>query len=167
MKTLTIFLSLVTASLAADLNWPQYGGPHRNFMVDSTGLADKWPAAGPRKLWSRALGEGYSEISADGGQLFTMVRRGSQEVVISLDAATGKTLWEHPYNSPENGMALENGPGPHTTPLIVGDRVYTTGINALLNCLDKKTGKLVWSKDLYKEFPGATQMDRGYSTSPL
>ena len=62
---------------------------------------------------------------------------------------------------------MENGAGPHTTPLVLGDRVYTTGILAVLNCLDKQTGKLLWSKDLYKDFPGATRMDRGYSTSPI
>ena len=157
----------MTLAAAAGFEWPQYGGPHRDFTADSTGLADQWPAGGPKKLWSRPLGEGYSEIAVDGGQLYTMYRKGAQEVVISLDAASGKTLWEYPYSSPENGMALENGPGPHSTPLIVGDRVYTTGINGVLNCLDKKSGKLLWSKDLYKDFPGATKMDRGYSTSPL
>jgi len=171
MKTLTSFFVFVMTLPAADLNWPQFGGPHRNFMVDSTGLADQWPAAGPKKLWSRPLGEGYSEISVDGNALFTMYRRNSngadQEVVVSLDAATGKTLWEYAYSAPANGMALENGPGPHTTPLVLADRVCTVGINAILNCLDKKSGKLLWSKDLYKDFPGSTHMDRGYSTSPI
>jgi outer membrane protein assembly factor BamB len=165
-----IFLaSLVTVScFAADLpEWPQFGGPHRNFMVDSTGLASQWPAAGPKQLWSRPLGEGYSGIAVDHGMLYTMYRTGDNEVAIALDAATGKTRWEHPYPAPESGLALENGPGPHTTPLIIGDRVITVGILARLQCFDKKSGELRWSKDLYKEFPGATHMDRGYSTSPI
>src|SRR5215471_1523751 len=154
--------------LAASMgDWPQFGGPHRNFTADSTGLASSWPASGPRKLWTRPLGEGYSGIAVDGGALLTMYRKGDQEVAIALDAATGKTLWEYPYSAGIGRMAMENGLGPHTTPLVVNDRVYTVGINAILNCLDKKSGKLVWSKDLYKEFPGSTHMDRGYSTSPV
>lgn len=170
MKPLSVFLFLVNACfclLAADAEWPQFGGPHRNFTADSTGLAASWPAAGPKKLWDRPLGEGYSGIAVDNGTLFTMYRKGDQEVMVALEAATGKTLWEYVYSAPGTGMALENGPGPHVTPLIVGDKVCTVGINALMHCFDKKTGKIVWSKDLYKEFPGATHMDRGYSTSPI
>src|SRR5687768_15017224 len=54
--------------------WTQWGGPHRNFMPDSKGLASAWPASGPKKLWSRALGEGHSAIAVDGGRLYTMYR---------------------------------------------------------------------------------------------
>ena len=52
------------AGRAAD-SWPHWGGPNRNFTVDSTGLADSWPEAGPLELWRRDLGEGYSSILVD------------------------------------------------------------------------------------------------------
>ena len=42
------------------LAWTQWGGPHRNFKTDATGLKDTWPSSGPRIVWKRALGEGYS-----------------------------------------------------------------------------------------------------------
>src|SRR5258708_5008666 len=83
---------------AASAGWPQWGGPNRNFVVDSKGLASAWPAGGPKKLWSRALGEGHSSIAVDGGRLYTMyrplgmlaaVRRSQEEVVAALDASTG------------------------------------------------------------------------------
>ena len=64
------------------------------------GLASNWPATGPRRLWRRDLGEGYSAISAEGGKLFTMYRKDEQEVAIALDSATGKTLWEYAYDAP-------------------------------------------------------------------
>jgi outer membrane protein assembly factor BamB len=60
---------------------------------------------------------------------------------------------------------VENG-GPHVTPLVTANAVYTAGVLANLVCLDKKTGKVLWSHDLYREFSG-TPMDRGYSASPL
>jgi outer membrane protein assembly factor BamB len=164
-----LFLAAAVFTTAANLpEWPQFGGPHRNFTADSTGLADSWPSTGPRKLWERPLGEGYSGIAVDNGTLYTMYRKGNDEVAVALNAATGKTLWEYSYNAAFiPGLAMENGAGPHSTPLILDDRVCTAGILAKLNCFDKKTGKLLWSKDLYKDFPGSTKMDRGYSGSPL
>jgi len=42
--------------------WLGWGGPRRNFTSDSKGLADTWPPDGPKRLWSRPLGEGHSSI---------------------------------------------------------------------------------------------------------
>src|SRR5437667_2051259 len=77
------------------LGWTQWGGPNRNFTSDSKGLASSWPASGPRKLWSRALGDdGYSGIAVEGGRLYTMYRRAAklwqigkvdQEIVVALE----------------------------------------------------------------------------------
>src|SRR5580658_1587697 len=73
---------------AANLpEWPQFGGPNRNFIVDSAAVADVWPVAGPKKLWSRPMGEGYSGIAVDSGTLYTMYRKGNDEVAVALDAA--------------------------------------------------------------------------------
>jgi hypothetical protein len=80
-------------------NWHQWGGPQRNFNVQSAPLAP-WPAAGPRQLWRRPLGEGYASILVDQSTLVTMYRRGDAEVVVALDASSGRTLWEHVYDAP-------------------------------------------------------------------
>lgn len=160
-----IFLFSKVFLLAAD--WPQWGGPHRNFILDSKKLAKSWPKEGPRRLWSRELGEGYSGIAVEGGRLFTMAHRGSQEVVLALESQTGKTLWEFAYEVTfPKSMNIDRGTGPHVTPLVVGMRVFTTGATGRLHCLEKSTGRLVWSHDLYREFDG-TVMVRGYSSSPL
>ena len=44
--------------------------------------------------------------------------------------------------------------------------MYAIGILGNLVCLDKKTGKKVWSHNLYSEFNGTFQ-DRGYAPSPV
>ena len=31
-------------------DWPQWGGPQRNFQVTGVQLADQWPEQGPRRL---------------------------------------------------------------------------------------------------------------------
>ena len=150
----------------AQAEWPQWGGPQRNFVSQSKDLAASWPANGPKQLWNRALGEGHSSIIVDGKTLYTMYRQGEQEVVIALEAGTGRTIWEHKYEAPAAGMDYEYGRGPHATPLLIGELLYTVGALGKLHALDKKTGKVVWSHDLWTEY-GGTKRDRGYSCSPL
>jgi YHS domain-containing protein len=152
-----------TTALAQSSDWPQWGGPHRNFVSDTKGLATTWPATGPQRLWQRELGDGYSGIAVERGMLFTMYRKAENEVVIALDAQSGKTLWEYSYAapfSPEYDMT--NGPGPHATPLVSNDFVFTSGATGKLHCLDKKSGKVLWSHDLLGEFHGTLRVN-GYS----
>jgi len=160
---------------AARGDWTQWGGPGRNFMSDATGLASSWPAGGPKKRWSRELGEGHSSILVEGGRLYTMyrplgkppiVRRSQEEKVIALDAATGATIWEFTYPASTDGIDFSEGAGPHATPLIVGNRLYATSSRRELFALDKATGKRLWSHDFIKEY-GAPGPNRGYSCSPL
>jgi hypothetical protein len=55
---------------------------------------------------------------------YTMYRRGSDEIVLAADAATGKTIWEYRYNASFRGnLAMDNGSGPHATPLVTGNGV--------------------------------------------
>jgi outer membrane protein assembly factor BamB len=165
----------VASIKAADSAWLQWGGPRRNFMVDTAGLADAWPSGGPKQLWTRSLGEGHSAIVVDGNRLYTMhrpggmltmVRRSQQETIAAFDAATGKTVWEYTYGSATGDLNLSEGAGPHSTPLIIGNLLYTASSRSEVFALDKSSGKLVWSHDLVKEF-GAQQDDRGYSASAI
>jgi outer membrane protein assembly factor BamB len=154
-------------------SWTQWGGPRRDFMSDSTGLASSWPASGPKKLWSRNLGEGHSSVLVENGRLYTMYRQitrqpvvSHEEVVAALDAASGKTIWEFKYPSSPNGIQFDQGFGPHSTPLIVGNRLFAASSRSELFALDKTTGKRIWSHDFVKEF-NAPLTGRGYSGSPL
>ena len=164
---LALFLLMTTTARAQSSDWAQWGGPQRNFKSEAKGLAATWPEAGPRRLWQRELGDGYSAIAAEGGMLFTMYRKGDNEVVIALDAATGKTIWEFSYAAPfSQEYDTSNGPGPHATPLVAGNLVFTSGATGKLHGLDKKTGKSLWSHDLMKEFHGTIRVN-GYSCSPI
>lgn len=166
LASLVLFACAVTAAAQA-LDWPQWGGAHRNFVSDAKGLAAVWPEGGPRRLWQRELGEGYSAIAAEGGSLYTMSRRGEREIVIALDAATGKTLWEYAYEAPfSSDYSMENGPGPHATPTVAGERLFAAGATGKLHALDKRTGKLLWAHDLLNEYKGTLRVN-GYACSPL
>jgi outer membrane protein assembly factor BamB len=147
--------------------WTQWGGPHRNFRTEAAGLKDTWPAAGPRIVWKRALGEGYSAPAVENGVLYTMYGKPKTEVVLAANAETGATIWEHTTPMTfDSDAAGEMGNGPYTAPLIVGDRLFTTGVAGVLQCLDKKTGKVLWTQQLLADHQGSRLM-YGYSSSPI
>ena len=163
-------------SVDSSPSWPQWGGPGRDFQVKSTGLAEAWSEEGPPVLWRRRLGDGYSAIVAENDALFTMYRdatgeREGEEVVVSLDAGTGQTRWEHRYEEYlVEKMDPHWGSGPYSTPLIAGDRLFAVGVMARLQALDRRTGRLLWSRDLYNEFSMpriGMKTNRGYASSPL
>jgi outer membrane protein assembly factor BamB len=148
------------------VSWTQWGGPHRNFQTDASGLRDTWPASGPPVIWKRALGEGYSSPSVEGGVLYTMYGKPREEVVVAANAETGKTLWERANPMTFQTDYAEMGNGPYATPLVVGDRLFTAGVAGRLQCLEKKTGKLLWAQELWKDH-GGSRMMYGYASSPI
>ena len=155
----------VTQAIVED--WPVWGGKNRDFIVNTSGLADSWPASGPHKLWTRPLGDGYSAIAEEGGVLYTAFRRRLSDVITALDAATGKTLWEYDYvNLFTNSFSEKVGPGPYAMPQVIGDRVVTASATGKIHSLDKKTGKVKWSHDLYSEFH-ASHLEFGYACHAL
>jgi outer membrane protein assembly factor BamB len=162
-------VAVVQAEPGHAQDWLQWGGPKGDFTVASTGLAEKWPADGPRPIWKRPLGDGYSGILCKGDRLFTEYRDGEEAIVVSLDARTGATGWEHryPYKIwPEMDRGF--GLGPNATPLIVGDRIISISIDAHVRCLDLHSGKLLWEHDLPAEFGRRKRVEEyGYSGSPL
>ena len=160
--------------------WSQWGGPHRNFITDATGLADSWPESGPPVQWSRTLGTGHSAIISGDDRLYTMYRVGngqgregpweSEETVVALNAQTGETLWEYTYPSKLEDTSF--GSGPHATPLLVNNRVFTGGTNKQLYAFDAVSGEVLWSHDLVADFNAPPLLIRprvksGYGCSPL
>jgi outer membrane protein assembly factor BamB len=146
--------------------WRQWGGPHRNFQTEATGIKDSWPASGPPVVWQRPLGEGYSSPSVEDGVLYTMYGKSRQEVVLAANADDGKTLWEYTTPMTFQSDAPEMGNGPYATPLIVGDRLFTAGVAGRLQCFEKKTGKLLWTQQLWTDHRGSRLM-YGYASSPI
>ncbi|MCG8408218.1 MAG: PQQ-like beta-propeller repeat protein [Phycisphaerales bacterium] len=176
--------ALLTTGCASKSAWRQWGGPQRDFTVETVGLAQKWPDEGPTKLWSRELGDGYSSIVSNGHTLYTMYRGDDDhEVVVALDAKSGKTRWEYKYPAPyiefetdeideETGkkkiekQTTQFGSGPNSTPLLVNNRLYTIGFTGKMKCLSANSGKLIWSQDLYKDMNGS-YLRFGYAASPI
>ncbi len=154
----------VALAQAANANWPQWRGPNRDGISKETGLLKEWPAEGPSLVWKAAgAGRGYSSFSIANGRLFTMGLRGDREFVIAFDVATGKEAWATPHGS---AFRNDRGDGPRGTPTVDGDRLYALGGNGDLSALDTKTGRVVWTKNILREF-GGRNITWGISESPL
>jgi outer membrane protein assembly factor BamB len=168
ISRVTVGLALMSGAVwAASPEWGQWAGPNRNFQVVARPIAQLWPETGPRVLWKHPMPFGNSSVVVDGKRLYTMYRDGDSEVVVALEAATGKPVWEYKYPAVFlKGMNMNTGSGPHATPLVVGDRLYTVGVNGKFHCLNKKTGQVLWTRGLIEEI-GGNVMLRGYSNSPI
>ena len=160
-----LFISI--SSLAGEESWIKWGGPDTNFKVQSGKLASSWPDAGPPVLWKKKFGPGYSAILSENGKLYTVYRRDESDVVVCLEASSGKQLWESAFEAPvHKGQRLSFGTGPNASPVIHGNRIYSVSFGGLLVCLDKTTGKQLWSVDLVARY-GALIVNFGVSASPL
>jgi len=146
-------------------DWPQFLGPTRNNLCPETGLLASFPARGPKVLWEKTVGEGYSAPVIAGDRLILFHRVGKKDLVECLDAATGKPKWSFEYET-EYEDRLGKGNGPRSTPLISGKHVYTLAADGRLHCLDLETGKKVWVRALNDEY-GVAQGYFGVATSPL
>lgn len=165
-------LSLLPLALAAfGLNlcatdWPQWRGPNRDGISPEKGLLQEWPPSGPPLAWTvKTLGGGYGAPSVVQGRIFGMGYQAEDEVVWALEEGTGKELWSTRTTKADRGVGYPEGP--RCTPTVDGGLLYVLSAGGNLACLETKTGKLVWQKDLKQEL-GATMMSGwGFSESPL
>lgn len=137
-----IVLSL--AALAAD--WPQFRGPARDGISRETGLLRKWPPAGPRVLWSVPVGQGYAGAAIAGGLVFhnDYDETRSEWAVLCRTLAAGKQLWRFS----EVKKIRPNHAITRTVPAVDARFVFSIDPKCTLHCLNAKTGREVWRKDL-------------------
>ena len=161
-----VFVSLAHQVMAQSAaNWPQWRGPNRDGISKETGLLKQWPAEGPPLVWkATGAGRGYSSFSISNGRMYTMGLRGDREFVVAFDVATGKEVWATPHGSA--AYRNDRGDGPRGTPTIDGDRIYALGGNGDLSAIEAKSGKVIWSKNVLKDF-GGSNIRWGISESPL
>lgn len=164
-RSLWLAATLLASSFAAAEDWPQLLGPNRNGVYDGGDLATSWPEKGPRQLWKREVGAGFSNPVAGAGRLILFHRRGDKEIVESLDAKTGEPDWKFEYpSSYRDDFGFDEGP--RASPVIVAGQVYTFGAQGLLHCLQLAGGKKIWSVDTAKEF-GVRKGFFGVASTPL
>ena len=145
-------LVVTLSAQSPSTDWPQWRGPDRSGVSRETGLLREWPRSGPALAWSAAqLGAGYGSVAVAGDRVFVQGLKNRQSVITSLDRSSGKAVW-----SVALGSSGENdrGSGPRGTPTVDGDRVYALSENGDLVCLMAADGKVVWRRNILREFSG-------------
>ena len=131
-------------------DWPSFLGPSHNGVSTETRLSRTLP---PPLVWEFPKGTGYASPAILGDRLVFLHRVGNQEIIECLHAETGAGLWQFRYGTVfEDRYGYNNGP--RSSPVIdtTDSRVYTVGAEGPIHCLDLKTGKLVWKRDLHSEY---------------
>lgn len=162
--------SLALATLSASPlfagEWRQYVGPNFDRTTTETLASTKFPASGPKALWRVPMPNGFSSFSIADGRAFTQITREvegiEQEVVLAVEAGTGKELWSQPVGVKKYGHDGGNagagnntgGDGPRSTPTVDGSRVFVLSSDLVLASFEAASGKEVWKKDLLKEHGG-------------
>jgi outer membrane protein assembly factor BamB len=142
----------------------QFYGPKRNATLEEPRLETDWVAHPPKLLWKQTVGAGWSGFAVKEGLAITQEQREGSEYVVCYDVLNGATVWVHADDVRyENPLA---GEGPRATPTIDGERVYTFGATGTLNCLELRSGKVVWTKDAAKENEAGVP-SWGFASSPL
>ncbi len=138
----------VAASIAsaadAAAEWPGWRGPNRDGKSPDTGLLKAWAEGGPTLLWQvTGIGRGFSSVAVIGGSVYIT---GDTDGKLVLTALTmdGKAKWKVPIDR----AWTSNPSGARSTPMIDGGRLYLLSGNGVLACLNARTGKRHWARDL-------------------
>ena len=152
-----------TAAPATPTDWPQFRGPRGDGTSEGQGLLASWAGGGPKELWRRPIGEGFSSVAVRGDRLYTMGLDGEQETLFCLRLEDGELVWKAPVGPK---FSEEFGDGPRSTPAVDGERVYALSASGRLAALRASDGGKVWERDLLADLGGRMPL-RGYSPSPV
>lgn len=146
-------------------DWHRLLGPSDDATSPETHLRHDFPVEGPTKLWEVKKGEGYTSPAIEGDFLVFFHAMEGKETIECLHPESGQRYWTHSYEvTYRDRYGFANGP--RGSPVIGEGRVVTLGVTSVLTCLDLKTGRVAWQRDLRKEF-GVPQDFFGQGGTPL
>ncbi len=149
-------------------DWPEQRGPNRDGISKETGLPEKWTVNGENMLWRAPFG-GRSAPVIMGNRVYVQNPSGrgadEQERVMSLDADTGKVIWQYKFNvfqsdAPAHRVGWASPAADPET-----GNLYAIGAGGFLVALSKD-GKRLWDRSIGEEF-GAFTTHGGRMTSPM
>src|SRR5678815_3971821 len=82
---------------ATPSDWPQFFGPTRNGVYRGPALLETWPAGGPKVVWRKDVGAGFSGPVIAQGHLILFHRMNNREIVEAFDPLTGAPQWKYDY----------------------------------------------------------------------
>lgn len=124
---------------------------------NETGILESFPKDGLAIRWRTAIKAGYAGPAVAGGRVFVtdfspVQNTKGTERIVCLDEKTGKILWTREWDADYIGLMQTYAVGPRATPTVDGERVYVQGAKGMLQCLNVKTGDVIWKKDYVKDY---------------
>jgi outer membrane protein assembly factor BamB len=167
LSLVAAFLIVLTSTLAfaqsGALDYAQWRGQARDGSASGFEEPATWPESLTRR-WRIDIGEGYATPLVVGDRVYTHARRGGDEIMMALEAASGTLIWETSYPAPYkmNPATSGHGQGPKATPLFHDGKLFTMGISGIVSAFDAATGRVLWQTD-----PPPVDPTFGTATSPL
>ncbi len=165
-----LMLAWLAGGCASRYDWPQWRGVNRDGAWDEPGIVRAFPRSGPRVMWRSIVSYGWSSPVIVKGLVYLtdveILPPKAKERVICLDERTGMQRWVYTYDVtyPEWSFVEGQRVGPTTTPLVKDGKLYSIGARGDLLCLEARSGKLLWQRNLEREFQAREMEAR---SSPL
>lgn len=153
------------SSSAKVSDWLRFNGPNDDACSPETNLLLDWSEEEPKLVWALEKGDGYSSPAISQNILVLFHRMDGQEMIEARNAENGRLLWDYSYPVEyRDRYGYLNGP--RASPVIIDDLVYAHGVTAWITCLELRTGKVVWRRNLREEF-GIPQNFFGKGSNPI
>jgi outer membrane protein assembly factor BamB len=164
MNLIIILFSLIfTGSSPADKNnIYEWRGADRKGIYSESNLLKTWPSGGPEELWAiDNIGNGFGSPVFTGENFYITGEIDSMEVLFCFNLK-GEKQWQTSLGR----EWMKSLPGSRSAPTIADEMIYAgTGLGNLY-CLNRLSGKIIWSKDLKADFNGVLPV-HGHSESAL
>jgi outer membrane protein assembly factor BamB len=141
-----------TVSIYAD-EWPDWRGPNRDGTWKETGIVKKFDSNKIQAKWRVPISSGYSGPTVADGLVYITDRieePEEMERILCFDAMSGEKKWSYSYPCEYDDIGYRAGP--RASVILDDDRAYSLGAMGHLHCIQSKTGEVIWSKDLKKEY---------------
>ena len=160
--TLLLTLGLILTFTGKENNIYEWRGLGRTGIYHETNLLKSWPAEGPAEIWSiENIGNGFASPVFTEENFFITGEIDSMAILFCFNPE-GEKQWQTTLGK----EWVRTTPGARSTPTIVDKHIYVgTGLGNLY-CVDRKSGKIIWSKDLVKDFHGVLPL-HGHSEAPV
>jgi outer membrane protein assembly factor BamB len=159
MKTsfLTILGIYAVSSAAMAEDWPHWRGPHNDGQSFETNLPDKWSPKGENLLWRKEEFASRSSPVVMNDRVYLVCRAFPEtekegEKTVCLDAKTGELIWESIHNIYLSDAPAERVGWSSVVADPASDTVFVLGLGCVFQCLDGKTGKVLWEHSMSEEY---------------
>ena len=149
----TVLLS--SAVIAED--WAHWRGPNNDGHSFETDVPEKWSPKGENLLWRKEEFASRATPVVMNDRVYVVCRAFPEttkegEKTVCIDAKTGELIWESIHN-----LYLTDAPAERVGwSSVVGDpqtdTVFVLGLGCVFQCLDGKSGRILWEHSMSEEF---------------